>query len=184
MTDENGKIVIEDLFVGKFYIIETEAATGYRLSDEKVFFEIKEDGKVVKAGMTNTKIKGKLEFTKTDFSTSEPLPNTLIEIYNEETNELVFSGRTDENGKITIELEYGNYYILEKEAPENYTLNEEKMYFSIKEDGEIVKATMQDKIIVNVPDTDMTDFHFLEIGSCLLIFTGTGVILYEKKKKN
>ena len=85
--------------MGKYYIIETEAATGYRLSEEKVLFEVKENGEIVKANMTNEKKKGTLEFTKQDFSTSETLPNTLIEIYNED-DELVFSGRTDENGKI------------------------------------------------------------------------------------
>ena len=148
MTNSEGKIIIDDLFVGEFYIKETEAATGYLLSDELVFFEIKEDGEIVKANMTNKKITGDLEFSKLDFSTSEPLPNTLIEIYNEETDELVFSGRTDEFGKINVkELEYGKYYILEKEAPKGYVLNPEKMNFEIKEDGEIVKAEMLDERI-------------------------------------
>ena len=56
VTDENGKIKIDDLFVGKFYIVETEAASGYRISDEKTYFEIKENGEIVKANMTNEKI--------------------------------------------------------------------------------------------------------------------------------
>lgn len=77
--------------------------------------------------MKDKPITGTLVFSKLDVSTSEPLPNTLIEIYNAETDELIYSGRTDENGEITIEeLRYGKYYILEKEAPEGYTLNEEK----------------------------------------------------------
>lgn len=56
ITDNDGKIKINDLFVGKFYIVETEAATGYKISDEKVYFEIKDNGEVVKASMTNEKI--------------------------------------------------------------------------------------------------------------------------------
>ena len=185
VTDEEGKITLENLFVGRFYIIETEAATGYRISDEKVYFEITEDGKIVKAEMTNEKIKGTLEFTKEDLSTGEPLPNTLVEIYNAETDELVFSGRTDENGKIIVEeLEYGKYYILEKEAPEGYTLNDEKMYFEILEDGEIVKATMQDeKIIVEVPDTGLNETYLLEGISGLLFLIGCGGFAYAVKKK-
>ena len=141
-TNEEGKIIIEDLFVGKFYIIEKEASTGYVLTDEKVSFEIKEDGQTVKASMTNEKIKGRLEFTKTDISTSEPLPNTKIEIYNDK-DELVFEKATNENGQIIIEnIEYGKYYIIEKEAPVGYILNDEKMYFEIKENGEVVKSEM------------------------------------------
>ena len=180
ITDENGKIVIENLFVGKFYIIETEAATGYRLSDEKVYFEIKENGEVVKAEMTNEKFKGSLDFTKESFA-GEALPNTLIEIYNAETDELVFSGRTDENGKIVIEeLEYGKYYILEKEAPEGYLLNEERMYFEILEDGQVVKSVMKDEKI-EMPKTFNTELisTITIVGTALL---GLGLLIYGKKK--
>ncbi len=182
-TDENGKVVIEELRYGKYYIIEKEAATGFVITDEKVEFEIKENGEIVKAEMKNRPIYGTLEFTKTDISTSEPLPNTVIEIYTE-NDELVFSGKTDENGKVVVEeLRYGKYYILEKEAPEGYILTEEKMAFEILEDGEIVKATMvNEKVVVEVPNTGLNDYFVLEIISGLLILSGIGVIIYAKKK--
>lgn len=182
-TDENGKVIVEELRYGKYYIIEKEPATGFVITDEKVYFEILENGKVVKAEMKNRPIYGTLEFTKTDISTSEPLPNTVIEIYNDK-DEVVFTGKTDENGKIIIEeLRYGKYYILEKEAPEGYVLTEEKMAFEILEDGEIVKATMvNEKVIVEVPNTGINNFYILEIVSGLLIISGIGVIVYAKKK--
>ena len=184
-TDENGKVIIDNLKTGKYYILEKESATGYVITDEQVVFEIKENGEVVKAEMKNKPITGTLVFSKLDVSTSEALPNTLIEIYNAETDELVYSGRTDENGEITIEeLRFGKYYILEKEAPEGYTLNEEKMYFEILEDGEIVKCTMVDeKIIIEVPNTGVDDYHIIEIVSSLLVLGGIGVIVYVIKKK-
>ena len=37
---------------------------------------------------------------------------------------------------------------------EGYKLNEEKMWFEIKEDGEVIKATMKDEQIIDVPDTE------------------------------
>ena len=184
-TDENGQIKITDLVAGKkYYILEKESATGYVITDEKVTFEITEDGEVIKAEMKNKPITGTLEFTKVDLSTGTPLPNTLIEIYNDK-DELVFSGRTDENGKIVIEeMRYGRYYILEKEAPEGYILNEERMYFEILEDGEIVKATMEnEKVVVEVPNTGINDYHILEIVGGLLIISGIGVVVYVKKRK-
>ena len=46
-----------------------------------MYFEIKENGEIVKATMKDEDIKGTLEFTKTDISESKALPNTLIEIY-------------------------------------------------------------------------------------------------------
>ena len=56
-----------------------------------------------------------------------------------EKDELIFSGKTDKDGKIIIDkLVYGKYYILEKEAPEGYVLNPDKMWFEIKEDGVVV----------------------------------------------
>ena len=148
-----------------------------------MYFEIKEDGEVVKSIMTNEKIKGTLEFTKTDFSTSEPLPNTLIEIY-KENDELIFTGRTNEKGKIIIEeLEYGKYYIREKEAPEGYVLREDKMYFEIKEDGEVIKSTMTNDLIVIAPNTLMNDTKIVAIIGITLIIIGGGLIIYDKTKK-
>ena len=183
-TDEDGKITIKKLEYGNYYILEKEAPERYTLNPEKMFFEIRQQGKVVKANMKDKLITGKLEFTKTDFSESKTLPNTLIEIYNADTDELVFSERTDENGQIIIEeLEYGKYYILEKEAPEGYQLNTEKMYFEIKEDGQIVKANMKDEQIIEVPDTEKNKSYYFIVYGFSLMLVGSLVILYAKNKK-
>ena len=53
----------------------------------------------------------------------------------------------------------------------------------ILEDGEIVKATMvNEKVVVEVPNTGLNDYFVLEIISGLLILSGIGVIIYAKKK--
>ncbi len=185
-TDEKGKIIIDKLPQGKYYILEKEAPEGYKLNEEKMSFEIKENGEVIKSTMKDDDITGTLEFTKVDVSDGTPLPNTLVEIYNEK-DELIFSGRTDEKGKIIIEnLKYGKYYILEKEAPDGYTLNDEKMWFEILEDGKVVKSTMSDdKIIVEVPNTLKNDY--IPLGMATLIVIGGGIVIYgtfKKKKQN
>ena len=182
-TDEEGKIVIKNIKYGKYYIIEKEAPEGYTINPEKMYFEIKEDGEVVKATMKDKMIEGTLEFTKTDVSESKTLPNTVIEIYNEK-DELIFKGKTNEKGQIVIKnIKYGKYYIIEKEAPEGYTINPEKMYFEIKEDGEIIKATMKDEKIIEVPDTEKNKFPYFELGSLLVSAVGLGMIVYAKRKK-
>ena len=181
-TDENGKIIIPELKYGKYYILEKEAPEGYLLNPDKMYFEITEDGKIVKANMKDKLITGSLEFTKTDLVSDETLPNTLIEIYNDK-DELVFTGRTDENGKIIIpKLKYGKYYILEKEAPEGYLINPDKMYFEITEDGKIVKANMKDEKEIEVPNTLQNENYFVEVGCAILCVLGIGVVIYANKK--
>ncbi len=184
-TDINGKIIIERLRYGRYYILEKEAPEGYVLNPEKMYFEIRENGEIIKSNMKNERIKGTLEFTKEDISTSKALPNTLVEIYKADTDELIFSGRTDINGKIILEgVEYGRYYILEKEAPKGYTLNPEKMYFEIKENGEIVRATMKDeKIKISVPITGSNKNYLLEISTAILIIGGSVLLVYARRRK-
>lgn len=54
-TDTNGKIVVENLPIGKYKFIEKEAPSGYILNNEEHFFEIKENGEIVKSYLTNEK---------------------------------------------------------------------------------------------------------------------------------
>ncbi|MBR1376670.1 MAG: Cys-Gln thioester bond-forming surface protein [Bacilli bacterium] len=189
ITDEFGKIVINDIPKGKYCILEKEAPEGYILNEEKMCFEIKDNNEVIKSTMLNKKIEGSLEFSKLDFSTNEPIPNTRIEIYKivEDKDELVFEGLTDDKGQIIIEeLEYGKYYILEKAtASSDYILNEEKMYFEILEDGEVIKATMfNDRVIIEVPDTLLNEFDYKSYIAITFILAGVGLIFYESIKKD
>lgn len=55
-TDDKGEIVIDNLFIGKFFLIEKEPNSNYQITDEIVYFEILENGEIVKATMTNEKI--------------------------------------------------------------------------------------------------------------------------------
>lgn len=54
-TDSNGKIVVENLSIGKYKFIEKEAPSGYIINTEEHFFEIKENGEIVKSYLTNEK---------------------------------------------------------------------------------------------------------------------------------
>lgn len=180
ITDTNGKIKISNLYVGEFYIIETDPATGYKLSDEKVFFKITEDGEIVKAEMTNEKISGKLVFMKID-EDGNPLAGVTINLYDLENN-LIGTYITSETGLVIIEdLEYGDYMIKEVATIDGYELSDEVIYVSIVEDGAEVNVSMVNK---KLPQTDMNDYSkivavsIIGLGSILLIIT-----LRKKKKQ-
>ena len=61
-TDKDGKVSIDDLAIGKYYIVEKEATTGYVITDEKVYFEIKDNSEIIKAEMKNKPIMGSLDY--------------------------------------------------------------------------------------------------------------------------
>ena len=57
------------------------------------------------------------------------------------------------------------------------------MWFEIKENEEIVKATMKDKKIVNVPNTFKNKNYTVAIIGSSIALVGIVVVLYGKKKK-
>lgn len=56
MTDENGKIVVDNLAYGKYYIKEVKALKGYQLYQKPLYFEINKDKEIVRVSMENEKI--------------------------------------------------------------------------------------------------------------------------------
>ena len=46
-TDQNGQIILTDLLYGEYYLSEIESATGYRLLEDKIYFEISSETKKV-----------------------------------------------------------------------------------------------------------------------------------------
>ena len=187
LTDKDGNIKIDNLHLGKYYLQEIATIGNHVLDKTQYEFELKYKDQYTDTIEYTTSIKnhlasGKLEFTKIDFSTSKPLPDTKIEIYTE-NDELVFTDVTDENGKIIIDrLPVGKYYILEKEAKEGWEINPDKMFFEIKEDGEIVKSVMKDNQIVEVPNTYITDKNQYVIVAIIVGVAGIGTIAYGVKK--
>lgn len=181
-TDDQGKIVI-DVECGRYYILEKEPAdSSYKLNDEKMYFEIKEDGEIVKATVENEKIKSTVKLHKVD-ENNNPIKDVVIGLYDLEGN-LLGEYTTDSNGDIEVVLEYGSYYWQEVSAPEGYELSNEKVYFDVTEDGEIIQRTLVNKTkIVEVPDTSLNANYSVEIFGGLLILLGVGAIVYVKNNR-
>lgn len=188
-SNSEGKINIKGLELGKYIIKEIETVGEHVLDNNEYQVDIKykdQYTEVVNYKLTikNYLPKGTLEFTKTNISRSKALPNTLMEIYTLEDDKLIFSGRTDENGKIVIkDLPINKYYLLEKEAPKGYVINPAKQEFEILENGQIIVSEMQDEMEVKVPITDKIIIPSY-IYSIVLIIISVGLIVYAKNKKD
>ena len=74
-------------------------------------------------------------------------------------------------------LEYGSYYFKELLAPKGYKLSDEKVYFEVTKDGEVIQKTL-----VNVLDTGITENYTIEIIGSLLLLIGLGGLVYATKK--
>jgi len=181
----NGLLKISNLPLGKYYLKEIKSTDNHLIDNEKLFLELSYQDQYTKEVTAtihhkNYLKKGFVEFIKKDIETSQPLPNTCIQIIDDIQNIVIYEGKTNKEGKIILDNLYlGKFYIIEKQPPENYELSLEKVFFEIKENDEQIKASMTNHLIVTVPATNQNKTNFLSI--YLLLLGGLG-IFYEKKR--
>ncbi|MDM0612401.1 SpaA isopeptide-forming pilin-related protein, partial [Clostridium perfringens] len=156
-SNEDGKINLNGLEYGKYRVDEVSTLWNYVLNKEPLYFEIKENGQVVKLEMENKKIRANAELIKIDEDTQRPLEGAEFELWNGE--KLVGTYTTNQYGKILVEnLEAGNYYWLEVKAPEHYEINQNKdLSFVIDKDGETKTVTVENKVKTGEVDFTKTD---------------------------
>ncbi|MGU8487735.1 SpaA isopeptide-forming pilin-related protein [Clostridium perfringens] len=156
-SNEDGKINLNGLEYGKYKVEEVSTLWNYVLNKEPLYFEIKENGQVVKLEMENKKIRANAELIKIDADTKRPLKDADFELWNGE--KLVGTYTTNQYGKILVEnLEAGNYHWLEVKAPEHYEINQDKdLSFVIDKDGETKTVTVENKVKTGEVDFTKTD---------------------------
>lgn len=124
MTDENGKITIQDLPEGIYTVEEITAPDGYILDTQHKEIELSA-GDSKQLVYENTR-KPDLIITKTNALTEKPVPNTTFKIeFEGENGGVVPLGtyKTDENGQIILEdVEVGWYIITETRPAQGMSL--------------------------------------------------------------
>ena len=182
-TDDNGMLEFDNVKIGKYYLIERNAPKYYKLSLDKVYFDVLSDGKIVNVEVSNERKKGKLLFIKTDGSGLKRLSNAYFKIYFKDFDKLVYDGKTDNDGMIKLDnLDAGTYCIYESLAPSGYKLDDKPNCFEIKDENEVIKINMTNNMLVKVPDTGKVSFSFI-IKVCLISFMiSIGVVIYYVKR--
>lgn len=118
MTDENGRITIQDLPEGIYTVEEITAPDGYILDTQHKEIELSA-GDSKQLIYENTR-KPDLIITKTNVLTEKPVPNTTFKIeYEGENSSVVPLGtyKTDENGQIILEDVNPGWYIITETRP-------------------------------------------------------------------
>ncbi len=182
-TDDDGMLIFDNVKIGKYYLIEKVAPKYYKLSLDKVYFDVDSDGKVIDVEISNERKKGKLLFIKTDGSGLKRLSNAYFKIYFKDFDKLVYDGKTDNDGMIRLDnLDAGTYCIYESLAPSGYKLDDKPNCFEIKDENEVIKINMTNNMLVKVPDTGEVSFSFI-VKVCLIFFAvSLCVVIYYVKK--
>lgn len=180
-TDKNGRIILPKLDIGKYYIIEKEAPKYYRLNTERMYFEVKENGKVIKSTMKDKRKEGSLKIIKKDAQNNKFLKGAEFDIYFVDNKKVMFKGVTNDKGEISIPtLLAGKYCVIETKAPDGYQISDQKQCFEIDDDGQTIELVIKNnKRIVNVPDT--SSFNIISIIASILVMSGSGYFIYEKR---
>ena len=147
ITNKEGKVEFDNLGYGNYYYQETKAPEGYTIDNKMYPFEIKDNNQVVSKTVSDDKIIGKIEITKTDSKDSKKvLANTEFTIFDSNKKE-VAKAMTNKEGKAEFDnLGYGNYYYQETKAPEGYRIDNKMYPFEIKEQNQVIS-----KIVTNDP---------------------------------
>lgn len=197
-TNDKGVASLDDLPLGKYYLVETATLDGFILDSTPIDADlsyIDQDTPIVYAGdhVFNERQKVEIHVIKKDSETGVGLEGAMFGLYAAEeisctetdasiaTDALIEKAVTDSEGKIQFvsDLPLGKYYIQEIEPPKGYASNKEKFDIDASfrpEAGKVLKFEAEFKdvpIKVEFSKTDITGDKELE-GAKLTIIDSEG----------
>lgn len=136
--------LLDKLAVGKYYLEEIEAPSGYVLNKEKVAFEVTATTKNLQVVFKNKK--NRLKLGKIDATTKEYLSGAKMKL--SDSDGKTVKEFTSESNLTTITgLKVGTYYLEEIEAPNGYIKNTTKNKIVITNTSDEVTSTIENKKI-------------------------------------
>lgn len=142
-TNEQGTASLSGLEMGNYTLKEVKAPTGYVLNDQPQKIEVK-TGEIATITVQNAKVKGNIQIKKLS-DNGKILPKVEFSVYTVDGKE-VTKAVTDEQGIAQVkDLPYGQYYFVETKGVEGYLINKTKYPFQIKEQGNTLSFTVENK---------------------------------------
>ena len=198
VTDEKGYAGIDNLPLGKYYLVETKTLEGFVLDDTPIEADlsyINQDTEVVYAGMdiSNERQKVQITVTKKETGTEEVLEGAVFGLFAKEdivnrdgkvvvkAGMEIESGVTGKDGKLAFvsDLPLGKYYVQELTAPKGYVKSDKVFDVDASyqgDDKEVIEfdAEFENKPIkVQISKTDITGDNELE-GAVLSVIDAEG----------
>ncbi|PFE40864.1 collagen-binding protein [Bacillus cereus] len=148
-TNDEGKIVVENLRPGTYKFIETAAPEHYDLNKTPIEFTIKKSQtETLHVTAKNALTKGAVELSKVDDIDGTKLEGAVFNIVDMKGTVIHKGLVTNGKGKIEInDLRPGDYQFIETEAPKHYVLDETPINFTIeKGQKEIISLTAKNSL--------------------------------------
>lgn len=180
VTDADGKIKIT-LTYGEWIYKETIAPVGYVKAEKYGKINVTENGAKIQEVLWNQPITSDYILTKQDTITKQALPGCEVVIKNE-NGEVVFKGKTDENGKIKTKLRYGKYILEETIAPVGYVKAKKTLEINVTENGAEIQQVLYNDKIQLMPKTNLSNSTL--ILSVLVLISGVGICACILKQKD
>lgn len=148
VTDQKGKLHINDLKPGQYQFVEMKAPHGYQLDDKPILFTIeKNQQKPLQLTAKNHLILGSLRIIKVDQQTDRTLKGASFDIRTK-AGKTIKSVTTGKDGEAIVKgLKPGEYLLTETKAPDGYVALKKPLAFTIQM-GEVEIKTM---IVKNAP---------------------------------
>lgn len=171
VTDVNGIAQFQNLKVGTYILKEVKAPTGYALSQEEQEVVVTGEQKLIEITKSNKLINGSVSIKKVDSQDkNKALQGAKFEIKNL-AGDKVAELTTGEDGLAVYDnLPYGEYKIVEVEAPQGYKILNGEKDFKIETDGqsillEFTNELIQGEVIIEKVDSEdagikLKDAHF------------------------
>ncbi|MDT2806392.1 SpaA isopeptide-forming pilin-related protein [Vagococcus lutrae] len=137
VTNQEGKIVLDNLPVGDYELKEVSAPTGYITNTEVIAFEITPEAtekQQIEDSFINYQGSAKLQKVN---EASEGLAGAKFDVYLEDKVTPIETGlESDEDGNVIVrDLAPGTYYFKETQAPTGYQLNDTPIAFTIEKEA-------------------------------------------------